>query len=158
VHMLNHCNIPRMLRTISLFFLMVFSGTMALHAQVNKPVTWKFSVNRIDEKKIAIVADAIIEKPWHLYSTIIPEGGPIATSLVFEESSFFKPTGGLTEEPKAVLHDDEAFQMKIGYFSGNARITQLAEVTSVDAFKIKGYVEFMACNDEQCLPTRSDRL
>lgn len=141
-----------MKKRIALFLLVVLTGSMAISSQVIKPVTWKFSVNRIDEHKVEVIANATIDAPWHLYSTDIPEGGPVPTSLNFEESALYKTVGKLTEQPRAVLNFDESFQMKVGYFSKSARLIQQLEVNSSNAFKIKGYVEFMACDDARCLP------
>ncbi len=136
----------------AIILLFVLAFTTGITSQVLKPVTWKFSINRIDNKHVDITAIALIEKPWHLYSTNIPDGGPVPTSLNFDSSDLFTPTGKLTEEPKAVLSYDESFQMEVGYFSNSAKITQRVEVKTSDAFVIKGFVEFMACDDSRCLP------
>ncbi len=141
-----------MRKKISLFFLIAITSCIGVSSQVIKPVTWKFSVSRIDDKTIEVIADAVVEKPWHLYSTNIQEGGPVATSLNFEDSELYKLVGKLKEEPQAIIKFDESFQMEVGYFSANARLIQVVEVNSSDAVKIKGYVEFMACDDSRCLP------
>ncbi len=141
-----------MRKFIVLLLLSIISGLIGLQAQVIKPVTWKFSVNRIDEKKVEVIAVATIEKPWHLYSTNLPEGGPVPTSLNFENSEIYKPINKIKEEPKAVVKFDEAFQMNVGYLSNNARIIQQLETNTSEAFVIKGFVEFMACDDSRCLP------
>lgn len=141
-----------MRKKISLFFLIAITSCIGVSSQVIKPVTWKFSVSRIDDKTIEVIADAVVEKPWHLYSTNIQEGGPVATSLNFEDSELYKLVGKLKEEPQAIIKFDESFQMEVGYFSANARLIQVVQVNSSDAVKIKGYVEFMACDDSRCLP------
>ena len=152
MHTLNFYTIQIMIKRIALFFLIILAGSMAMSSQVIKPVKWKFSVNRIDEKQVEVIADATIDAPWHLYSTKIPEGGPIPTSINLEPSSIYKIVGKLTEQPEAVMNFDELFQMQVGYFSKSVRITQVVEASGNQGFKIKGYVEFMACDDERCLP------
>lgn len=135
-----------------LLLLVLLTGWTGLAAQVIKPVTWKFSVNRVDAQKVEVIADATIEEPWHLYSTNLPEGGPVATSLNFDASDLYQPIGKLQEVPEAKVSFDETFEMEVGYFSKKARIIQQLEVSSAEALNIKGYVEFMACDDARCLP------
>ena len=66
--------------TLLLGLLSVFS----LQAQMNNPVSWKFSVNKINETEREIVLTANIEKDWHIYSQFTPDGGPMATFITFE--------------------------------------------------------------------------
>ena len=141
-----------MKRKSILIVLAFVAGWTALTAQMIKPVTWKFSVSRLDAQTVEVIADATIDEPWHLYSTKLPEGGPVATSLNFEASNLFHPVADLREIPEAKIVYDETFEMEVGYFSKKARIIQKLEVSSADAFEIKGYVEFMACDDSRCLP------
>jgi thiol:disulfide interchange protein DsbD len=42
--------------------------------------------------------------------------------------------------------------MKLGYFSHQAVLTQNIRLKSPDKVDIKGFVEFMSCNDETCTP------
>jgi thiol:disulfide interchange protein len=133
-------------------FILLTAGLVNSEAQVLEPVKWTFSINRIDDKTVEVVANATIENKWHLYSTEIPDGGPIATSLNFEESELYTPIGELKQTPEPKLSFDEAFQMELGYFSNNARLSRIIELNTSEDLTIEGYVEFMACDDHRCLP------
>jgi len=47
---------------------------------------------------------------------------------------------------------DELFAMNLRWYAGSVTFTQKIKVTDAAKFKIVGEVEFMACNDETCLP------
>jgi thiol:disulfide interchange protein DsbD len=47
---------------------------------------------------------------------------------------------------------DELFAMNLRWYSGTVTFTQKIKVTDAKAFKLAGELEFMACNDETCLP------
>ena len=127
-------------------------GVLGVNAQVLEPVKWKFSLNRISDTQLEVIADATIDDNWHLYSTKIPDGGPIPTSLNIEPSDLFKLVGGVKQSPEPKPFFDEAFQMELGYFSKKARLTQVIEVSADAPVLISGYVEFMSCDDHRCLP------
>jgi thiol:disulfide interchange protein len=136
-----------------LFFLSVILwGTLGLNAQVLEPVKWSFSLNRISETQVEVIADATIDDNWHLYSTKIPDGGPIPTSLNIDSSEQFTLVGEVKQSPEPEPFFDEAFQMELGYFSNTARLTQVVEMAEGQALSISGYVEFMVCDDHRCLP------
>ena len=135
------------------FFLsLMLWAALGLNAQVLEPVKWTFSLNRISETQVEVVADATIDANWHLYSTKIPEGGPVPTSLNIEPSDWFTLFGEVQQSPEPEPFFDEAFQMELGYFSNAARLIQVLEVDVDQAVAVTGYVEFMVCDDHRCLP------
>jgi thiol:disulfide interchange protein DsbD len=87
-----------------------------------------------------------------LYDTSLPEGGPIATSIVYEDSTLFEFAGGLEKDPQPGEHFDNAFQLNVRYWSNEATITQKIRLKTDEQVEIKGFVQFMACDDETCLP------
>ncbi|ASB48596.1 protein-disulfide reductase DsbD family protein [Alkalitalea saponilacus] len=140
------------MRKILFLLSLLLAGSMHFSAQVLEPVKWEFSANRIDEKRVEVVAEATIDDNWYLYSIRIPEGGPIPTSLNIDESVQYRLDGELRQEPEPVPTFDEAFQMELGYLADRARIIQRLELQSADEVTISGYVEFMVCDDHRCLP------
>lgn len=139
------------MRKKNLILLFFLSVALTINAQVLQPVKWTFSVKSIDDSKVEVNADATIEGEWHLYSINLPEDGPVPTSLVFETSEAYSPVGEIKETPAPKVGYDETFGVELGYFSKNARLTQILDI-SEKADTIKGYVEFMACDDSRCLP------
>ncbi|PRZ00577.1 thiol:disulfide interchange protein DsbD [Marinilabilia salmonicolor] len=137
--------------SLIIWFSLLFSG-LTLNAQILEPVKWAFSLNQLSETEYEIIADATIDEGWHLYSSNIPEGGPIATSVTLVNSGENVSAGNLREEPEADVQFDQAFDMELSWFSNEARFILPVTVTGSDVSVLEGYVEFMACDDEQCLP------
>jgi thiol:disulfide interchange protein len=141
------------MRKASLVFLFAFVlSALSAHAQFLEPVKWAFSLNKISETEYEVIADATIEENWHLYSANISEGGPIPTSLVLINPEDQVAVGKLQEKPQPDVQFDEAFNMELAWFSNEARLILPLQIKGQSAGVIEGYVEFMACDDEQCLP------
>ncbi len=140
-----------MLRKFNLLLVGLIIGLFA-QSQILQPVKWSFDIELSDNNKAFATATATIDKPWHLYSTTIPKGGPIPTSFVFEESENYRLVGELKQDQDAEIVFDEAFQMELGYFSNKVTFTQEIEILSQLPVEVSGSVEFMACNDGSCLP------
>jgi thiol:disulfide interchange protein len=134
---------------IYLFLVVVpFTG---LNAQIHEPVKWTTTVEKISDSEYNLILNATIEAGWHLYSQNVPKGGPIATSFSFKSTPNFKLVGLASEESGHTV-DDPIFNMKIKYFSNKATFKQRVKILSKKAFKITAEVEFMVCNDANCLP------
>ncbi len=140
-----------MIRKLNLLFLGLILSFVA-QGQVLKPVKWTFDIeNGANNRAIAKVT-ATIDKPWHLYSTTLPKGGPIPTTITFNESDDYKLIGELKQDQDPEIVFDEAFQMELGYFSNKVTFSQEIELLTANATEVTGSVEFMACNDGSCLP------
>ena len=63
-----------------------------------------------------------------------------------------KTVGSPVPSKKATTVYDEQFEMNLSWYAHEVSFTQKLEITNPKAFKVEGYVEFMACNDENCLP------
>lgn len=122
-----------------------------LPAQILNPVKWKISSEKVLETEYDIVAVASIEPGWHIYGTNIKAGGPIATSLRFKDLNGYEAKGKLQVSPKPVVKFDENFNMNLELLSGKVTIRQRVVLTRPNA-EVKGSVEFMSCDDSQCLP------
>ncbi len=138
-----------MKKTISLFAFVL--TTLFLNAQIVNPTKWEFD-SKQNGNEVDLIFTATIDKGWHLYDTYLPDGGPIATSFVFEDSTLFDFVGEIIKNPQPVITFDQTFQMNVGYFSDTAVLTQKIKLKSTEPVEIKGHVLFMSCNDETCTP------
>jgi len=129
--------------------LLIAFATIA-NAQIHNPVKWKTAVEKINDNEYYLVATASIEAGWKLYGQNIPPNGPVPTSFKYTQTPTFELVGK-TEESKPIVKHDKVFDMEIAYFYKQAvfkqRIKLLGELTS-----IKAEVEFMSCDDSNCLP------
>ena len=127
--------------------------TLMAQAQILTPVKWKIKLddkNGAAEKEITFTATA--DKGWHLYDMNLPEGGPISTSFTFETLTGAETIGQPIASATPTTVFDEQFQMDLRWYAGSVTFTQKIKVTDAAKFKAEGAVEFMACNDETCLP------
>lgn len=135
-------------------FLMLLTWSLAVFfatGQIVNPTTWTFD-SRQNGNEVELIFKAAIEKGWHLYDTYLPEGGPIATTFVFEDTTLFEKVGDILKTPEPELVFDPTFQMNVGYFSNEATLVQKIRLLSDSKTEIKGHVLFMSCNDETCTP------
>ena len=137
---------------LSLIAIIAYSGIS--FSQVFDPVSWSYHVENLGNDEYELVFEAKIDETWHLYSQEIDEGGPIPTSFNFEESDKFKVIGKVVEHTEGEVVHDVSFNMDLKLFSDKAIFKQKIKVLTEEAFNIKGYVEFMSCDDERCLPPK----
>jgi thiol:disulfide interchange protein len=115
------------------------------------PVKWSFSVEQKSKEDAILILKATIEKKFHIYSQFLSSDGPIPTTFTFDKSSDYELVGKTAEE-NAVVEYDPVWESKIGYFNDVAVFRQKVKIKKAGSFKIKGILNYMACNDKQCLP------
>ena len=138
------------MRKIALVFTLIFT-TWVLQAQIVNPTKWDFN-SKQNGQDVELIFHATIDHGWHLYDTYLPEGGPIATTITYNDSTLFDFVGEIQKNPLPEAHFDETFQLQVGYFSDEATLTQKIHLKSSGPVEIKGTVLFMSCNDETCTP------
>jgi thiol:disulfide interchange protein DsbD len=126
-------------------------------AQIYNPIKWKTNVVNISGNEYELQAKAIIEPGWHLYSQNVLDGGPIPTHFTFVYGSEFQIFEGVIEEKGKVVNDP-VFKMQIKFFEKETTFRQRIKISALKLFKIKAEVEYMVCNDENCLPPTYDQL
>ena len=139
------------MKNVVYLFLVLFSAQA--FSQIHDPVKWKTSVTKISDTEYELVATATIQGQWHLYSQTVPKDGPVPTSFVFEGNADYLKKGN-TKEGTGHEIDDKVFNMRIKYFDKTADFKQRIKVKNKKAFKVNAVVEFMVCNDTQCLPPK----
>lgn len=129
-----------------LFILLAFNG----FGQLLEPVTWRFSSEKTGPNEYDLIFIADIEPKWHLYSQNIPMSPP-ATTFKFEKGSNYETIGNITESPSTEQYDPN-FEMTLRFFSKQAIFRQKVSIKGTEAVVIKGFLEFMCCDDTKCLP------
>lgn len=124
---------------------------IGIQAQILEPVKWKVSLQGEGQEK-EIVFHAFIEDGWHLYATDIPQGGPIPTSVSFDELSQVSLKGEITPAQRPHEEYSPLFDMKLGWYDSKIDFKQAVTIDDPDNFKITGYITYQACNDVTCLP------
>ncbi len=125
---------------------------LAVQAQIHTPVKWKIKLEDSGKPEKEIVFTAVADKGWHLYDMNLPAGGPVSTSITYETMKGAELVGKVVSSVAPTSVYDELFAMNLRWYSGTVTFTQKIKVTDAKAFKLAGELEFMACNDETCLP------
>ena len=142
-----------MKKRINLLIVISFFPFFAL-GQIFNPVKWSFSTNEINEREIELHFKATIDPEWHIYSHDISEdAGPYPTTIHFDNQEGFEFVGEIRTIPeKPIIKFDKSFNAELKYFSEHVDFIRTIRLTKNSPVEIKGYVEFMSCNDETCTP------
>lgn len=122
-----------------------------LQAQIQEPVKFKTELKKISDVEAEIIFTASIDEGWHVYSTDLGDGGPISATFNVDNKSGVELVGNLKPVGKEVAVFDKMFEMNVRYFEKTAQFSQKIKFTG-GAYTIEGYLQFGACNDENCLP------
>lgn len=132
-------------------FLLLLLVVFTAQAQIQEPVKFKTELKTLSGAEAEIVFTGTIDAGWHVYSTDLGDGGPISATFNVEKMSGAEVVGKLTPRGKEVSDFDKLFEMKVRYFEKTAQFIQKIKFTGSD-YSIEGYLEYGACNDENCLP------
>jgi thiol:disulfide interchange protein DsbD len=136
-----------------LIFVLVNFIAVSLIAQSGSKVKWEFSSKKIADKKYEIRLVATVQPGWHIYSQ-----NQSADAIVLPTAIKFvkNPLVVLNGKPKEVgkLYDqfEKAINARSRYYSNKVEFVQTITLKSNVKTAITGEIEFMVCDDKQCLP------
>ena len=131
--------------------LFLFTWLSAWAAMAQNPVSFTVQQKQVSPTEVNVVFTGKIAPGWHVYSTGLPDDGPISATLTTEKAEGAQPAGKLTPQGKEISQFDELFGMKLRFFENNVTFVQKYKITG-ETYNIKGFLEFGACNDQNCLP------
>ena len=129
--------------------------TTISYSQVLEPVKWTTETKKISDSEYVLIINAAIEQNYHLYSQKVPNDGPLPTIFIFEKNDNYELIGTTTEEKGHTVYDP-VFKLKIKYFDMKTTFKQKIKLKNKNNFKIIGEIEFMTCNDSNCVPGYGD--
>ncbi|GGI28998.1 protein-disulfide reductase DsbD domain-containing protein [Pedobacter mendelii] len=138
------------MKKITLVLSIVLFTIAGAFAQIEKPVTWAYVAKKTSKTEATLYIKASIDNRWHIYSQNVKSGGPVKTTFSFSPSKDFSLVGKTTE-PKAIVKYEDTFKMNVSYFEDQVIFQQKIKLNK-GVTAVKGKVEFMVCNDKQCLP------
>ena len=126
-------------------------ATIMLQAQILDPVSFRTEFNKVSDDVAEIVFTATIDPGWHIYSTDLGEGGPISASFNLERATGAHEDGKLLPVGNEQAVYDKLFGMDVRYFEKTAKFVQRVRLEG-GTYRLEGYLEYAACNDQNCLP------
>jgi len=133
-----------------IFTLITFCFVAASQAQILNPVTFNYSVVKKGTDLYEVHVKAMLEPKWHIYSVNNPGGGALATAIKINDG---KVVGAVKEKGKMKTAFEKEFGVNQKYFEGNVDFVQMVKLKPGNK-KISGTVNYMVCNDRQCLPPK----
>ena len=132
---------------------MLVSLVSLLSAQNFDPVKWDYRIEQISQDEFDIIFKAEIEDGWTVYSLYIEEGGPVPTSIWYESEGVVENKGDAVETGHRKEGMDPIFEMKVIKFLDDEDYQVRQRVKVLDpSKKLTGYLTYMTCDDERCLP------
>ena len=139
-----------------LMLVLCLMGFLSLNAQT--PYTWAFSAKKISNGVYEIHCVADVSAPWHTYSQLTPAGGPVPTKFSFAKNPMYRLEGPVKENGKMITKHEAVFGVDVKYFEGKVDFVQKVNLKGNAKTNFTGSVEFMVCNDEQCLPPANQKF
>ena len=120
------------------------------YAQILNPVQFNYSVVKKGADLYEVHVKAVIDPKWHIYSVNNPDGGAQATEIKFNDG---KVVGSVKEKGKLKTTFEKEFGVNQKYFESSVDFIQTVKLKPGNK-KITGTVNYMVCNDRQCLPPK----
>ena len=123
-----------------------------VNAQIFDPVKWDFTSKKISDCEYELIINAKLDGNWHLYGQkSYGDEGPIPTSFNFTKSSNYELVGK-AKESKLIKNFEPVWNFELQFFEHAAVFTQKIKIRHDKSFEVKGKLEYMVCNESQCLP------
>ena len=123
----------------------------SLSAQIIEPVKWNITEHKTSDTTLEIRYNATIDAGWHLYSNILPDGGPLATEVTYSTLEGAELVGDLVSDREAIEEYSNVFSMVLNNFIEEVTFVQKIKLLSPQ-YKIVGDVRYMACDNGTCIP------
>lgn len=133
-----------------LFLLAAFSVTV--HAQSAKQVQWNYTTKKIADKTYEVHMQASIGANYHLYAQDAGVEGPLPTTFKFTANPLAILDGKVKEDGKMIKKKEEVWGGNVHYYEKSVDFIQVVKLKGNIKSNLAGSVQFMVCNDSQCLP------
>ncbi len=135
----------------AMLYALLFLATLTLHAQMLNPVKFSSHLQTNGTANAEIVFTGKINNGWHVYSTNLGSDGPISATFNINKLNGVQLVGKLQPQGHEINHYDKLFSMNLRYFVGSVTFVQKIKFIK-PTYHIDAYLEFGACNDQNCMP------
>lgn len=134
-----------------LLFFLAFTGLIAV-AQSEKAVKWNFSVKKLADKTYEVSMIANITGDYHMYAQNVGVDGPAPTTFTFTKNPLITLDGNVKELGKVVKKFESVWGGNVSYYEKSVNFVQVVKLKANVKTNLSGKVEFMVCDEKQCLP------
>lgn len=139
------------MKKIAFFLVAALIACLSVSAQSSKQVKWSFTSKKIAESTYEVHMTASINGNWHMYAQDGGDG-PVSTSFTFVKNPLLTVEGKAKEVGKMKKVYEQAFSSEVRYYEKSVDFVQVVKVKGKAKTNLAGKVEFMVCNDKECLP------
>lgn len=132
--------------------LLMLATVIGAQAQMLNPVKWTFTSKKVKGDIYEVHMTADVQSGWTIYSQKTPEGGPLPTKITFTKNPEVLVGGEVKEVGSLGKKHEDVFGVDVLYYKDKVDFVQLVKLKSKKPSKLAGKVEFMACDNQQCLP------
>lgn len=135
-------------------FILLLLLSLNVTAEILNPIKWKVSKTQTEKNEISVFFEASIDDSWHLYDISLPSEGPVPTSFVYSSIKNVELKGKMMRESAFIEKKEPSFDnLLLKYYEKRAVFLQKFIIKDGSKpYSIKGKIEYMCCNDMQCLP------
>lgn len=119
-------------------------------SQVQDPVKWKTSIEKISDTEYQLKFDATIEGEWHMYSQFTPEGGPLPLEFIYNNAQGNYEPQGKAKESEYTKKFNDIFGVDEYYFAKEAHFTHNIKITNPEVKNVQIELSYQACI-EMCI-------
>ncbi len=136
-----------------ILFLALFLFAISTAWAQKNPVKWTFEAKKSGKNDYKVTLIANLDNTWAIYSQFLEsDQGPVATSLTFELAAGQQLAGKAQELGTKISGFDNTFEMNLTKYKKQVKFVQT--VKAKKGQKVKGFVTYMTCDDNTCLPPR----
>ncbi len=117
-----------------------------------KQVKWTFTSKKIAENTYEVRMTANIQGNYHMYAQEVGAEGPIPTTFSFSPNPLISFDGKVKEQGKKIKKYESVWPGNVNYFEKKVDFVQVIKLKGKVKTNLTGKVEFIVCNDNECLP------
>jgi thiol:disulfide interchange protein DsbD len=117
-----------------------------------KQVKWAFTSKKVAENTFEVRMTANIMGNYHMYAQQAGAEGPIPTSFTFSPNPLVSFDGKVKEQGKLIKKYESAWPGTVNYYEKKVDFVQIIKLKGKVKTSLSGKVEFVVCNDSECLP------
>ncbi len=115
-------------------------------------VNWTFTSKKIGDNTYELRMKAVLNGRYHIYAQDVGVEGPVGTSFSFSTNPIVSLEGQVKEVGKLIQKHEEVWEGKVNYYEREVEFVQVIKLKRDIKTAVSGKVEFMVCDDKECLP------
>ena len=112
------------------------------------PISWSYALSPVSGDKYKVFYKADIEAGWNVYSQHIGDGGPVPTTLTYDQKIVSESNEESGYKKEGI---DPVFEINVVKYLPKEPFV-ISEIITSKEDKVTGYITYMACDDTKCLP------